>query len=106
MHQTRNKCAASLLVIEGQAELFGEETAFLHLLVEAIFAVRKQVKRNRETKRGNQWKISKKERNLPEKKGEMMLAGHKTSSFFLKPTPFYLLAWKFSGFRKLCCVAV
>lgn len=70
MHQTRNKYAASLFIIEGQAELFGEETAFLHLLVEAIFAVRKQVKRNRETKRGNQWKISKKERNLPEKNGK------------------------------------
>lgn len=33
--------------------------------------------------------------------GKMMLAGHKTSSFSLKPTPFYLLAWKFSGFWRL-----
>lgn len=46
MHQTKYKYA-NLVVIQGQAELFGEETAFLHLLVEAIFAVRKQVQRNR-----------------------------------------------------------
>lgn len=50
MHQTKYKCSI-LVVIQGQAELFGEETAFLHLLVEAIFAVRKQVQRNRKKKR-------------------------------------------------------
>lgn len=47
MHQNEIYKCANLVVIQGQAELFGEETAFLHLLVEAIFAVRKQVQKNR-----------------------------------------------------------
>ena len=83
MHQTIKTCAATLVVIQGQAELFGEETAFLHLLLEAIFAVRKQVKRNKETKKDNQWKGSKKERNLPEKNGKMMLAEQTNKRFLL-----------------------